>query len=265
MMLTVSLMTFGLGVAQGAPVTVALTRADAGAADLPSDRATDIPLEDNQDKVKLTIHVQVPQRNRWSTQFTVYPYPVEPPTSNPHLLTSLQSVSSSNLKTLLLSLGYSNRIARRVPYPMGGYRTNYAYQQALKRYGGGVPHSLSEVYRWIDEILPYFENEMLKMNEIQRARSQRLDKMREEFADTRADIEAEAVNKELYPQDVRIGTWQGTGQKGEVMLTKGKWWVTGTYKTLGLTFYWQEPIDLSQGDQSLELTDANALLIQGAW
>ncbi len=269
LLLIVSLLFLEQAKVFAAPVTSAGSKPEEmpldSALDSPSKEGAEIPLEDNAEKAKLTIQVRVPQNGRVSNKFTVYPYPVEMPNPNPRLVIAQLATTSDSLRNSLRTLGYSTRTGKAMPYPTAGYRTNYAFKRALKAYGGGQPHTLAELYRWIDDIYPYFETEILKSNEQERLRGERLAQMKEECASTQGEIETEALKKGLYPVDVRISSWQGLGQLGEIELPKAKWWVVGTNKTLGLSFYWQEPIDLSKGNQHLNLNDANALIIQGAW
>ena len=232
----------------------------------PSKPEGDTPLdEENQEKVPLTIHVYVPQNKRASNEFTVYPYPVETPTPHPRLTITLLTTNEKELKADLRLLGYVGRPGLPIPYPAGGYRLIYAYRKALKRYGQGQAHTLGELYRWIDEIYPYFRAEVLKSNEDELARIERKNAIQAQFTQYRADIEDQALKQGLSAQQVRIGSWNGPGQKTTIRLAKARWWIVGTHKLPGLTFYWQEPVDLTQGGQSVQLNDGNALLIEGAW
>jgi hypothetical protein len=232
----------------------------------PEEASTDIPLAESKDKVPLVIQVyRIPQNKRASNQFTVYPYPVEPPSPHPRYAVSLLSTTDKDLKNELLTLGYTMRVKRVQAYPPCGYRIDYAYQKALRRYGGGQPHTIGEIYRWMDEMLPYFKEEILKSNEDERRRIERMDFAKTVFNTQRSDIETEANKQGLYPVDVRVGDNGSIGQLGRVWLPKAHWWVVGTHKLLGLTFYWQEPVDLTQGGQTIRLHDGNALLIEGAW
>jgi hypothetical protein len=266
--LSLSLLICGPVWAENAPVATALTSPSEQTGKVEEDAAnpaTDIPLGETQNKVRLTIQVCVPRYLRASNQFTVYPYPVEPPSPHPKLTIGLLGTDDTNLKNALLTMGYVLRPKKEQPYPTCGYRMTYAYKNALKKYGGGQPHSMADLYRWRQEILPYFKYEILKSNERERNRMDRMDATRSIFANERADIETEAVKEGLYPVNVRVADWGNVGQRGQVWLPKARWWVVGTHKLPGLTFYWQEQVDLRNGAQTLQLHDGNALLIEGAW
>jgi hypothetical protein len=252
-----------VGPASSAPLTTALTTPEAGRGE--STASTDIPFDENQDKVRLFIQVIVPQNRRSSNEFTVYPYPVETPAPHPRLSIYLLSTTEKDLKGNLLVLGYTARVKKQLPYINCGYRMNYAYQRSLRRSGLGEPHTLGELYRWQNEMLPFFKYEVLKSNESENARMVRMAATKELFAKERVDIETEALKQGLYPAEVRIGPWDGPGQRGMVYLPKGRWWIVGTHKLLGLTFYWQEAVDLVNDGQVVQLHDGNALLIEGAW
>lgn len=265
--LILSLLTCGPVRAENARVATALTSPSeqSGQVDDETPSSTDIPLAENDNKVQLTIQVMVPQNKRSSNQFTIYPYPVEPPSPHPKLAIGPMGTDDSTLKGTLLTLGYILRAKKEQPYPTCGYRMMYAYKKALKAYGGGEPHTMGEIYIWQREMLPYMRYEVLKSNEREQNRAERMGITKQIFAEQRADIETDAVKEGLYPVNVRIANWGNIGQRGQVWLPKARWWVVGTHKLPGLTFYWQEPVDLRNGPQTVQLHDGNALLIEGAW
>lgn len=265
--LVLSLLLFGQA-APGftAPMLGAAGLPEAGKDEPSKAEAGDIPLDEEiHEKVRLTVHVHVPQNKRASNEFTVYPYPVETPAPHPRLTIMPLTTNEKELKADLRLLGYIGRPGMPVPYPAGGYRLIYAFKRALKRYGQGQPHTLGELYRWIDEIYPYFRAEVLRSNEDELVRTDRINAIKAQYAQYRSDIETEALKQGLSPVQIRIASWEGPGQKGTVSLAKTRWWIVGTHKLPGLCFYWQEPVDLTKGGQTIRLHDGNALLIEGAW
>ena len=53
---------------------------------------------------------------------------------------------------------------------------------------------------------------------------------------------------------------------GGLRLAGGPWYVTGTHKVPGLTYYWQLPVTVEPGEtKEVELNESNALVIEGAW
>lgn len=192
--------------------------------------------------------------------FIVYPYPVKLPRVKVPL--GEVPVDKKSLQRQLLTSGYSNRIDPRRPYPPQGWRWEMCYRRALSRSKLGEPHSILTMYKWADEMAPYILPEIQKVNAHEKRRAEQLKKMEEEFEASHTEIETNAINAGLFPMPLK------TNLKGyaQVKLSPGNWWISGTRKVPGLTFYWQYPITVSEQQiTKINLTDANALIIQGGW
>jgi hypothetical protein len=190
----------------------------------------------------------------------VHPYPMKPPVikSQPANLPE----DPKDLKYLLLSTGYASRTNPDKPYQVGGWRWQFAYAEALRRSGLGVPHTLVSAYTWIDQITPYAARETKRWNDFETARFKRYKKAVEEYEKTRADVENDAVQQGLYPIELR----EHKGAYVAAKIPAGTWWLTCTRKKPGLTYYWQIPFTAGGGENvNITLDQANAMIITGGW
>jgi hypothetical protein len=208
----------------------------------------------------VTVKVKVPHNKRVYDRFQIFPYPVKPPKKEKE--TELIPEDPRILRDMLLSIGYSLRSAGHKPYPSGGWRWQYAYNAALRKTGEGVPHFLYQIYPWCDRMQKAVLPEVQRMNAAETARSKNYKKAVEEYENTYSEIENEATRKGLYPLEFKM---RGLGV-GSVHVPAGTWWVAGYHRAAGITYYWYSPITVRDGGKSAyELTEGNALLIQGAW
>lgn len=232
---------------------------------LPPDQRKNLPTEIDS-KVPLKIVINVPRNIDAHNEFTFYPYPMKPPPMKQQLK-PLPETARNGLQNMLMTSGYSQRTQPSQAYPFGGWRWQYAYNAALRRSGLGVPHLMSEMYSWVDEMMPYIKPEVIRLNLAEKERQARYERTKEEYEETRVDIESDSVRKGLFPVPVRIQTFSGRVTRfGTARVLPGSWWLVGTHKVAGLTYYWNQPVEVDENQpKTVELTEANALLIEGGW
>ncbi len=215
----------------------------------------------SQQVARLTLKVNVPHNQKPVLDvIAIHPYPVKPPVIKgppPPL-----GEDKESLKFLLLHSGYATRANPDKPYPIGGWRWQYAYRDALRKSHMSTPHTIFGAYRWIDEFLPYALKETKRTNLLEKERYQRYEKAIEEFDKTRQDIETEAVQEGLSPVQIRPRKVGYVDSR----IPSGNWWLTCTRKQPGITYYWLVPFSAAPGENvNLLLTQANAMVITGGW
>lgn len=188
-----------------------------------------------------------------------YPYPVKPPKLAEQ---APMPEDERQLKDMILSSGYSNRIDLSRPYPYGGYRWIRVFETALKKSGTHMPHTMITVYPWVNKMFPYVLSECRLMNTLEEERKDKYLKTVSDYERLNSEMESKAASEGLVPIPVKVNA-NGIGQAS---LPSGSWWLTATRRLPGLKFYWQVPIKCSSGEAiNVQLTEANALLIQGGW
>ncbi len=233
---------------------------------LPPDRKGTIKPEADT-KVPVKVVINVPHNIEAINEFTVYPYPMQPPRQKQQVK-GLPETEKNGLRNMLITSGYTQRTQTSRAYPYGGWRWQYAYKAALRRSGLGSPHVVSEMYTWADEMMPYIKPECIRLNLAEKERTRLYQRAKEDYDETRVDSETESVRKGLFPVDVRIQKFDGRQTRfGTMKLLPGSWWLVGTHKVSGLTYYWNLPIviDADEPPKTIELTEANAMVIEGAW
>ncbi|HEY9790326.1 MAG TPA: hypothetical protein V6D22_08005 [Candidatus Obscuribacterales bacterium] len=211
------------------------------------------------DHAAITVRLHTSRSKEAADTFTLYPYPVKPPTWTPPPPLPL---THKSIKNLCMASGYQNHINFEKPYSIVGWRWAYAYAAGVRKSGLGEPHTVFSEYSWADEVAPYVARECQVRNDFEKRRAQRYRKVCEEWERTHADAEASAVNQGLMPIALSSRHWGiGRGQ-----FPAGNWWVQVTRKTPGVTYYWLEPITATAG-QHLDITldDDKALAIIGGW
>lgn len=213
-----------------------------------------------QQNAHVVVRVNVPHKDRAVDTFAVHPYPMKPPVLKKMI--DMVPEDEKTLKGLLLSTGYALRAHPDKPYPVGGWRWQYAYREAVRKSHLGVPHTIFGAYQWIKQIMPYAQREVIATNMAETERFQRYQKAVEEFDKKRVEVENDAVSKGLYPLDLR-GRRPG---QCEGNVAAGNWWLTCTRKAPGITYYWQVPFSAAPGENvNLTLTQPNALIVTGGW
>lgn len=230
------------------------------AAGKPDNQPANPAVGDQTQPATVFITVSVPHRNKAVDSFTAFPYPVKPPKIFKEILPLPTKIKA--LKGMLVDTGYTTRFSGDLPYPPGGWRWQYAYQAALRHKGGGVPHTILEMYGWADRMAHYIQPEVIRMNDAEERRKERYDKTVAEYQKSYFEIQNDATRKGLIALNFR------TARKGVlgVRLPAGTWWIAGSRKLPGLFYYWQIPITLAAGTtENIQLTESNALVIQGGW
>lgn len=210
-----------------------------------------------------TVHVRinVPHNHKAVDSFAAYPYPVKLPQALPP---TLLPEKPKELKNMLLSSGYAARTAGERPYPMGGWRWQYAYKAGLAKSHLAVPHTIMGMYPWIKDVTPWVAVECKRINAREKQRWERYLKVKEEYDRNHLEIENDSVRAGLAPTILR-------GRRGkpgyvEKELPAGNWWITCTRRLPGLTYYWQIPVTAAAGEHvNLMLTENNMLVATGGW
>lgn len=209
---------------------------------------------------ELYIHVAVPHNSKPADTFTAYPFPVMPPKIVQEI--GPLPVKRKELKGMMLGVGYNNRWHADQPYPPSGWRFQYAFDAAVRRSERGVPHTLLAIYPWLDSMVPYILPEVERANKAEAERKARYERAVDEYKRKYFEIQNESTRKGLFAINFRLYR-KGLGY---ARLPAGTWWIAGTRKVPGLVYYWQIPVTLGAGtSETVQLTEANALLIQGGW
>lgn len=232
-----------------------------------NDTITETPLssstvhsEDTKPPSNLTIRIVVPHNAKSVDHFAAYPYPVKPPRIT--LPVQMLPTKDAELKAQLLQSGYLTRSSGKRLYPPLGWRWEYAFNAALRHCGEGFPHSMLSMYQWCNKMLPYIKPECQRLNDGETARMIRYRHAIEYYDKNGSEAQNEATRNGLSALNIPI-KYHG---QGSVSLPTGTWWIAGTHKVPGLVYYWQQPVTIGDdGVQELQLLEANALLIQGAW
>lgn len=211
----------------------------------------------------LRARVVVPHNKTAIDTFTAYPYPVKPPLVKwpEPLSTKFQTV-----KDQILDSGYLNRQSGRKPHPTFGWRWVEAYQTGLRnakiKAGMSVPHTIATHYPWASHMVKYVMPEVRRLNAVEDERQERYQKAIADYAEKRTDLEMEATRDGMYPMKMR----RKNNFVSETGLPPGNWYIVGTHKVAGLTYYWNFPVQVQPGQvTNVVLTEANAMVIQGAW
>jgi hypothetical protein len=220
---------------------------------------------DESDKIFVRIQLTVPHSTNAVHKLVAYPYPMQLPKARKEIFDL--STDSTALKEEILTSGYTQRGTSSKPYPFQGWRWQYAYHNALKRAHADEPSVLSDIYPFVRKMMPYCREEVRRINNIEHERIERYKRLAEEYEQHGQESETEATRKGYVPVPIEINKlWRGHFNIGEIKLGEGTWWITGTKKVPGITYYWQQPIEVVKGDSVVcELTEDNALVIEGGW
>jgi hypothetical protein len=220
---------------------------------------------DDSDKVFVRVQLTVPHSSNAVHKLVAYPYPMALPKARKEIFDL--STETRALKEEILTSGYTQRGTSNKPYPFNGWRWQYAYHNALKRAHTYEPAVISDIYPFVSKMTPYCREECRRINNIEHERVERYKRLAEEYEQHAQEAETEATRKGYTPVAVEINKmWRGHFNIGEVRLGEGTWWITGTKKVPGITYYWQQPIEVIKGEPVVcELTEDNALVIEGGW
>jgi hypothetical protein len=209
---------------------------------------------------ELYVRINVPHNKKAVESLTAYPFPLMPPKIVKEI--SPLPTKRKDLKSMLLSAGYTSRWSHDVPYPPSGWRFQYAFQAAMRRSGLGYPHTIIEIYPWINNIMPYIRPQIELINKTEEERKERYDAAVSEYQKKYFEIQNEATRKGLFAIGLRF---YKHGQ-AYARIPTGTWWIAGTHKVPGLMYYWQLPVTVAPGTtETVELNENNALFIQGGW
>lgn len=208
----------------------------------------------------LDVVIKTPHRTHPKDVFRIYPYPVKPPVVQQ--MPGMLPIQFLDVKRQLMTTGYHYRTSPEKAYQPGGWRWQYCFHTGMRKSGLGVPHTIFTEYSWAAELAPYVAAETKKWNAFEAERWQGYQKAISEYEKTRADAEGESVQAGLYPMELKKRGYGWVQQNIPV----GNWWLTCTRKVPGLTYYWQIPMTAAGSEKiKLELTELNALVIEGGW
>lgn len=236
------------------------------------DPYTEVPLETgdpnerNKERGGLVVNLNIPHKTpNNKTVCTVYPWPTMLPKAlNPHVPLPLKTKA---IKNLILQTGYTQKYLKRTAYPIGGWRWQEAYHRALERSGQWEPHTILSMYIFREALFPYCKEEIERSNEKEEERLERYKQADADYKELKADAETEALRKGLQPSPLNFNRISPKlMRQGAIRLLPGNYWIVCTHKVPGLTYYWQLPISIHEGE-ALETTldEDNAILIDGAW
>jgi len=222
------------------------------------------PLDKPASKYKVTLWVNVPHYKGCIESFKAVPYLSEIPVPL-HTYGSL-SERYGDIKDSLYILCY---VAPQNPklhkYSGQGWRFSYCLDQAKRESGLGMPHVLPEARAWCEAMYPYVHKYLVRSNEAEALRADRLRKARADYDETHSEIEYAALKKGYFPVDLNFIVYHESLRRAVIDLPEGTWWITGTHKVIGITYYWQEPIEVGPDKpNTMQLTEQSALLIDSA-
>ncbi len=223
---------------------------------------------EHEEKCNVNVIINVPHNLNAVNHFIAYPYPMAMP--KPRLATTGRgelATDSKSLQAQVINSGYDAPESGMRPYPYLGWRWQYAYHHALNASHLDEPHSIAEMYPFAHNLLPYVRAECKRINIIEHDRQERYDRAQAEFEQNRSDAEADAIRKGYLPIEFKLNKlFQTHMNEAQLKLGEGTWWITGTHRVPGLIYYWQQQVEAVKGDTATcELTEDNALLIEGAW
>lgn len=216
----------------------------------------------------VNLKMQVPQMFRSTTELKAYPYTTKPVRMAQPLMPL--PIERQPIRELILTSGYASRSSSERPYPEGGWRWTYAFNNALKRSRTTMPKTMVGLYSWVDKMIGYALPECIRINEIEEKREKRYHQLVQDYEDNHKDEEMEALRRGQEVTPIRLRRFNRDGKllyyTSQIKLTPGEWWITGTHKVPGLNYYWQYPLTVKVGETyNLSIDDANAALITGGY
>jgi len=220
------------------------------------------------DKTTLKVEINVPQLTDAVDKFVAYPYAMPMPKRKGNAYGPMPE-TRRGIRDQIMASGYTSRNNDSRYYPVGGWRWKMAYKNALKKSCADEPHVIMEIYPFINRLQPYVMAECKKFDKMEEERKKRVQRASEEYELNRASAENEATRKGYFPIEFRFlrgDRGRGAHTIANLRLPDGTWYITGIHRVPGLTYYWQEPVLVSDGEiQTVELNMENALLIEGGW
>ncbi len=210
------------------------------------------------------VRISVPHQTRPMSSITLYPYPPRPP----RMIRQISKIDDKpkSIRGQLINLGYSNRSSDTKLFPTNGWRWQYILRAALQNSGTRPPTNILTMYPWTHKMVPYVQAEIRRINEIEADRRIRYQSVVKDFEENGIDLENEALQKGLSPIEINLKNGARKLRSGVAAVSPGTWYIVAAHKTSNLNFFWQIPVTLSAGEQStVQLTQTNALVIEGAW
>ena len=208
---------------------------------------------------EINVRIMTDEKFKKTDTLWAYPYPPKPPKTNfPGPLPE----GEGQLKSMILSYGYTYRPDLTRPYPPNGWRWVKAFDNAMRKARTGYPHTMLTMYPWVNKMFPYVRSECREINLVEEKRAQHYELVMRDYEKAHIDIESLATSHGLIPVEIKVN---GRGI-AQVQLPSGNWWITCTRAYPGLKFYWQEPVSCAAEKViNVQLNEANALIIAGGW
>ncbi len=215
-------------------------------------------------EANLRVRISVPHQTRAVSSISIYPYPPRPP----RMIKAISKLDDKpkSIRSQLLNLGYSNRSSDSKLFPTGGWRWQYILKAALQKSGTRPPTNIVTMYPWTFKMVPYVQAEVRRINEIEADRKVRYQTVVKDFEENGVELENEALQKGLSPIEINLKNGARKLLSGTATISPGTWYIVASHKTSSLNFFWQIPVTVSAGEKStVQLTQTNALVIEGAW
>lgn len=215
-------------------------------------------------EAQLRVRISVPHQVRPNSMITLYPYPPRPP----KVVRNINKIDDKpkGIRQQLLNIGYSSRSSDSKLFPQAGWRWKYILKAATEKSGTHPPTNILTMYPWTFKMVPYVQAEVRRINEIEADRKARYQSAMRDFEENGVELENEATQKGLAPIEINLKRGATKLLSGEAVVAPGTWYVVAAHKTANLKFYWQIPVSISAGErQTIQLTQTNALVIEGAW
>lgn len=228
------------------------------------DGSQDMSVALPEGEAQLRVRISVPHQVRPNSMITLYPYPPRPP----KVVRNINKIDDKpkGIRQQLLNIGYSSRSSDSKLFPQAGWRWKYILKAATEKSGTRPPTNILTMYPWTFKMVPYVQAEIRRINEIEADRKARYQSAMRDFEENGIELENEATQKGLAPIEINLKRGATKLLSGEAVVAPGTWYVVAAHKTANLKFYWQMPVSVSAGErQTIQLTQTNALVIEGAW
>jgi hypothetical protein len=241
-----------------------LPTADADETLQADDGSQDMMSSPPEGEAMLRVRISVPHQTRAVSAISIYPYPPRPP----RMIKSMNKIDDKpkSIRNQLINIGYSNRNSDTKLFPNSGWRWHYILKAALQKSGTRPPTNIVTMYPWTFKMVPYVQTEIRRINEIEADRKIRYQTVVKDFEENGVELENEALQKNLSPIEINLKNGTRKLLSGAAAIAPGTWYIVASHKTSSLNFFWQIPVTVSAGEKStVQLTQTNALVIEGAW
>jgi hypothetical protein len=224
------------------------------------------PVDKPIQRYPVTVWVNVPHYRDSIQKFRAVPYITEIPT--PLHNYGPMSEKYADLKDSLYILCFlAPQNAQKHRYSGQGWRFTYCLEAAKREAGLGTPHLLPEAREWCEQMYPHLHKFVVRSNEAEALRHDRCTQAQQDYQENKGEFEYAALKKGFFPIDLKFTIYHLSLFRSVTELPEGNWWITGTHKVIGITYYWQEPIEVgADKPNGVVLTEANALQLDSqAW